>query len=274
MAEALNAKTLKRLRLVAALALCSATLHSQTTREVTSAPAPLKTVSNPVRAAQFSLAASDHPVEFRSVDQMSSTDRELARRADASIRAAAASAAFDLNQGHWSSQQILCPALPQHLFLRSMRNGGSGDVSLFTVSIQRGAGERVHILAIQRRGFSLFTPAPLNARTIAVFNHIRDEERFAPSALPPNWLETGLCYAALSGADPKALQPTEFSAKTRSVPASPAVLESSNDGAAVVRFTEAATRPVEWTLDFDAKGRLLKVTRLPASLVREVVRNQ
>jgi hypothetical protein len=110
------------------------------------------------------------------------------------------------------------PALPEHLFLRFTRNDGAGDVSLFSASIPRGEG-RVRIIPIQRRGYSLFSPAPINAMTISAFNHIRDEER---SDQAPDWLGTGLCYAALAGAHPQAAllaedaEGTEFPAARQS----------------------------------------------------------
>jgi hypothetical protein len=75
-------------------------------------------------------------------------------------------------------------------------------VSVFTVSIPRGGDGRVRIIPIQRRGYSLFSPAPINALTISAFNHIRAEEH--PKA--PDWLGTGLCYAALAGAHPQAAE--------------------------------------------------------------------
>ena len=104
------------------------------------------------------------------------------------------------SKGQWSYQQVVCPALPNHLFLQYTRNNGVGDVTMFTASIPRGGEGRVRIIPILRRGYSLFSPAPINALTISAFNHIRAEE---PDGTSSNWLGNGLCYAALAGAHPR-----------------------------------------------------------------------
>jgi hypothetical protein len=50
--------------------------------------------------------------------------------------------------------------------------------------------------------------------------------------------------------------------------AKPAMLETSNSGA-VVSFADlaAAVRPMEWTMTFDNKGKLLKATHRPAAMI-------
>jgi hypothetical protein len=195
-----------------------------------------------------------HSIEFLAPDRMAQRDSNLAAGAEAAIAERAGFAGLEFNQGKWSYQQIICPALPNHLYLRFTCNDGAGDVSLFSASISRGEG-RVHIIPIQRRGYSLFSPAPINALTIAAFNHIRAEEH---SDSAPVWLGTGLCYAALAGN-------AEFPAAMQ------AVLEIPSRGGAIIRFTDMAVarQPMEWTMTFDGKGKLLKATHLPAPLVRE-----
>jgi hypothetical protein len=43
------------------------------------------------------------------------------------------------------------------------------------------------------------------------------------------------------------------------------------DGGAIIRFDDVATpsRPMEWTMTFNGKGRLLKATHAPASLATQ-----
>ncbi len=110
-----------------------------------------------------------------------------------------------MQQGTWNATQVVCPALPHHLFLRYTRNNGTGDVTVFTASIPRNGDGRVRIIPIQRRGYSLFSPAPINALTISAFNHIRAEEPDDQRAA--NWLGNGLCYAALAGGHPRMPDP-------------------------------------------------------------------
>ena len=207
-----------------------------------------------------------YAIEFRSLEQMTEKDRNVEADGEQSIRERAGFQGLEFNEGTWTYQQLVCPALPNHVFLKFTRNAGAGDVSLFTASIPRGGDGRVRIIPVLRRGYSLFSPAPINALTISAFNHIRAEEH---PAGPPDWLTTGLCYAALAGAHPQAAPQTD-SGKGGDFPAAMSgVLQIPNRGGAIIRFVDVAAprRPMQWTMIFDSKGKLLKATHVPASLV-------
>jgi hypothetical protein len=201
-------------------------------------------------------------LEFRSYDRMSEQDRDLLADAESAIGERAGFAGLEFNQGKWSYQQIVCPALPNHLFLQFTRNNGSGDISVFSASIPRGSEGRVRIIPIQRRSYSLFSPAPINALTISAFNHIRAEENPANA---PDWLATALCYAALAGAHPQIGSPevTDF----KKLPAAPpGRLEIPMNGGAILRFTDvsATPGPMDWIMTFNGKGKLIKAAHSAA----------
>jgi hypothetical protein len=202
------------------------------------------------------------PVEYRSAAEMTQKDLDLEADAESSIAEHAGRIGLQFNHGAWSYRQLTCPALPNHLFLRFLRNGGAGDVSVFTASIPRNGEGRVRIIPIRLRGYSLFSPAPINALTISAFNHIRAEEH---PAKPPDWLGTGLCYAALAGAHPQLANLVDDLESQKFLTAAPAKLEIPVQGGAIVSFTDAAAapRPMEWTMTFDRKGKLLKAAHLP-----------
>ena len=206
-------------------------------------------------------------IAFRSADEMSQADRDLAAAAESSIAERAGFADLEFNQGRWTYRQIVCPAFPNHLFLRFTRNNGAGDVSIFSVSIPRDGDGRVRIIPILRRSYSLWSPAPINALTIAAFNHIRAED----PAPQPYWLETALCYAALAGADPRTAPATQEAGTWQFPAGPPPTLELTNQGGAVVRFTNLANPkdPMQWTMVFNAQGRLLKTGRTRAAMVKE-----
>jgi hypothetical protein len=208
-------------------------------------------------------------LEFRSYEQMSQQDQDLAADAESAIGERAGFAGLEFNQGKWSYQQIVCPALPNHLLLQFTRNNGTGDVSVFSASIPRGGDGRVRIVPILRRGYSLFSPAPINALTISAFNHIRAEEH---SDLPPAWLETGLCYGALAGAHPQ-VGPAEVTEDKKLPAAPPGRLVIPMHGGAVISFTDVSSipRPMQWTMTFNGKGRLVKATHSGAPRLRERV---
>jgi hypothetical protein len=213
-----------------------------------------------------------HKIQFLSADQMSEQDKLLEADAESSIQERTTWAAMDFSEGKWSYRQLVCPALPNHLFLQFTRNNGTGDVSVFSASIPRhNIDGRVRIVPIQRRGYSLFSPAPINALTISAFNHIRAEERSGQehAGKAPDWLTTGLCYAALAGAHPEAVLLPEKVSDQKFPAAETALMQIPLSGGAVIRFTDVAAspHPMEWTMTFDGKGKLLKASHTAAPLV-------
>ena len=255
---------------IAALAIITAPAETQTNQD---APPPRHVRKTAPRPMPFSpgseTAAPTAPLEFRSYEQMSQQDRDLAADAESSISERAGFAGLEFNQGKWSYQQIVCPALPRHLLLQFTRNNGTGDVSAFSASIPRGGDGRVRIIPILRRGYSLFSPAPINALTISAFNHIRAEEH---SEQTPAWLETGLCYGALAGAHPQ-IGPAEETEAKKLPAAPPGRLVIPINGGAVISFTDvsAIPRPMQWTMTFNGKGTLLKATHSTAPRSSEKV---
>ena len=214
-------------------------------------------------AANARLPETSDPLEFLSQDQMSATDRSLAANADPKIREAAALAGLDFDRGKWRYQQLVCRALPNHLFLMFEADDGPGDVSLFSAAITRGAGGGVRVIPIERRGYSLFAPTPVNGLTVAAFNRIRADE---PENKSVDWLATALCYAALAGAHPAISSAKQNSAAAMPVAAAtalvfPPTLEIGASGDSTVRFVDVSVerQPTEWALTFSQKGQLLRV---------------
>jgi len=206
---------------------------------------------------------------FKSAEEMTAQDRTDAANAEAAIGEKAGFMGLGYDQGKWTYRELVCGALPNHLFLQYTRNNGVGDVSLFSASVPRGGEGRVRIIPIQMRGYSLFSPAPINALTISAFNHIRAEEHAAGEDAP-DWLGTALCYAALAGGHPQAARMPGVQESVKADAAPPAMLRVENDGGATLEFADvAANRPMEWTMIFDKKGTLLKARHVAAELVTE-----
>jgi hypothetical protein len=198
------------------------------------------------------------PLHFLSADQISASDRSLATAEDSKIRDEASLAGIELGVGKWSYQQLVCKALPGHLFLVFEGDNGPRDVSIFSVAIPRGKTGRVRVIPVERRGYSLFSPATVNPLTIAAFNRIRADE---PANKSADWLATALCYAALAGARPQ-LSSAPSDAKGPVFPlVFPPTLEIGSFGDSTVRFVDLASaqQPVEWALTFSPTGQLLKV---------------
>jgi hypothetical protein len=206
-------------------------------------------------------------IEFRPADQMTEQDKLLVANSESSIAEHAGFVGFELDQQKWNYQQIVCPALPNHLFLQYTRNNGEGDLTVFSASIPRDGEGRVRIVPILRRGYSLFSPAPINALTISAFNHIRAEE---PTTGSSDWLGNGLCYAALAGAHPQIVSPDAVPGVNKPIPALMAVLDVNLDAKneEVIRFADASAlpRPMAWSMTFSRNGKLIKATHSPAPM--------
>jgi hypothetical protein len=260
------------LALASLFALCpnARTQSAPDTTPPNAKPVPERTVPTPFPpfAGPLEIARS---IQLRSSDAMSEQDRLLEADSESSIAERAGYANIAFNEGKWSYRQLMCPALPNHLFLRFTRTKGAGDVSVFSASIPRNDTGRIRIIPIERRSYSLFSPAPVNALTIAAFNHIRAEDQPGPTPdSAPGWLGTALCYAALAGANP--IAGPEDAAGERTFPsASAPSMEIPAQGGAIVHFTDLSVvpRPMEWTLIFNGKGRLLKATHSSAGIKGE-----
>jgi hypothetical protein len=192
-------------------------------------------------------------LEIRSESQVSEQDRNLEADAESTIRERATLQALDLNSGQWSWSELACPVFPGHLLLRFTRNNGEGDVSAFAVSIPRFGQGRVRFVPLIRRGYSLWSPAPINAMTMAALNHILAEEK----PVKPDWSGMAVCYAALAGAAGPDAQALTLNR--------PPLLNLGLDGQATVSFVTGTSHPREWRMIFDRKGVLKKATHKPSS---------
>ena len=208
-------------------------------------------------------------LEFRSLEQMTAADRELAEANEAEIVRRAGLQGMNFTRGaqEWGYEQAVCPVFPEHLILEYSSNNGNGDVTLFSAVIPRGEGH-VRVIPVRRRGYSLWTPASSNALTINDFNHMVLEGH---EGLAPDWLTLGLCYAALAGGHVRAaLLPQDRADEVYPLFA-PAKLTLEKNGGAEVEFADATpkAKAMDWVLEFDPKGRLVKVKHVVSKEVVE-----
>jgi hypothetical protein len=247
----------------ASMALCAQTSQSAPSSPVKELPLPEFTPPSPF-AIDGAKDPSANSIRIIPEDAMTREDRDLLAGAESSIQERAGVQNFDFNSAGWTYHQLVCPALPNHLFVRFTRDDGTRQMSMFSAAIPRDGNGRVRIIPIVRRGYSLFSPAPIGALTIAAFNRIREEDGAGTSA---DWLGTGLCYAALAGANPNAGEPIR-SDSTEIPSVIPPTLTTRTDGGAIIRFADvsATPRPMEWALTFDSRGKLLKAAHTPAAV--------
>ena len=203
-------------------------------------------------------------IKVLSEEQMSRQDRDLVADAQSSIQERAGFENLDFNGEGWTYHELICPAMPNHMFLRFTRDDGTRQMSMFSAAIPRNGNGRVHIIPIVRKGYSLFSPAPIGALTIAAFNRVRVEEGSGTSA---EWLGTALCYAALAGANPQVGE-MKIDVDKGTGAVFPPTLTIGPQGDATISFADVAAvpKPMEWTMIFDSKGKLLKAGHTAASV--------
>jgi len=267
------------------IAQASANCGAQSSTDSSSLPYRTKLLPPVVTATPFSgdapSAAGTNLVQFLSEDQAAELDRKLAANASPAIRSSATLAGFEFNKGNWSHQQLVCQAFPNYLFLLFKGDNGANDVSIFSAAVPRSANTRIRIIPIQRRGYSLFSPAAVNALAITEFNRVRAEE---PASKDADWLADALCYAALTGAHPETAPSHNQPGNTNPDRSAnldlsfPPTIEVQNFGQSTVRFVDVGrtSQPLEWALTFDSKGQLLKVDRFatPAYAVKPIPQPQ
>jgi len=234
----------------------------------------VRVVPDALEAAPFVPARvrrdSAYSVTFQSADQLNERDRLLVANSESSITELAGSAGMEYGgKSEWSYRAVGCPGFSNHLFLQFSRNNGRGDVSLFSASIPRNGMGKIRIVPILKRSYSLFSPAPINAKTISVFNHIRAEEG---QSVNEDWLGNGLCYAALAGAQPQILSSDSWPTQQNAVAPLTAALDVQFNagGQEVITFDEAAAGPhaTEWTMTFTREGKLIRATHRPIRMLR------
>jgi hypothetical protein len=259
-------RSLNRIALVfVAIAASAACLPAQSSASGSQAGVTAKEIHPKPLASPFPLdgmTGRKPALEFRSPEQMTAADRELAEANQGEIARRARLQGMNLKGdeeelGSWGFEQAVCPVFPEHLILEYSRDNGKGDVTLFSAVIPRGEGH-VRVIPVRRRSYSLWTPASSNALTINDFNHLVLEGH---EGLPHDWLTLGLCYAALAGGHVRAALVAQTPAAEAYPLVEPAMLRVLAKGGAEVRFADATpkTKAMEWVLIFDAKGRLIKV---------------
>jgi hypothetical protein len=190
-----------------------------------------------------------YTVEIRPATAIPAQDQQLESNEENSIRERAGVHLMDFTPTGWTYSQIACPAFPGHLFLRFTRIEGKGDVSAFTASIPRFGQGKDRIIPIQRRGYSLFSPAPINTMTIASFNHILVEEKASGEL---DWAAIAVCYAALAGTGGEGTL----------TPVGAPILHLQADGGAMIVIATTDPRAKDWTMSFDRNGMLKKATHI------------
>ena len=184
------------IRLIDTLLLMASTLTAQT--ESPSAQS----------AAQSAAQVEDQPkikyfsLEHRAPDAMDSADRDLLRARQKELIGEAQFYGYDITTGNWSSNQAICPQLPNTVLLHYLSKFPDGSESLFTVLVPRNA-DRIRVVPVFYRNASPYTPAIKNPRNFTLFNSLVPTDIAKKDSGPEGkWLSLGVCYAEVVGGRP------------------------------------------------------------------------
>jgi hypothetical protein len=190
-------RTLPRSRWLAALSVCFA-LASAILPHVAFAQSDTNEMATPEYLA---------PQRF-TADQMPPADAAVVQAKQKEIAREAAFFGYDLSSGKWNYDELLCPQIPEDLLLHYRSTSSKGAESLFTALVPRGSG-RVQVVPVLYRNAMPFHSAVESERTMAVFNRaIPAQTAKSAMAADGSWLELGVCYAELAGAEPRVPQRT------------------------------------------------------------------
>jgi hypothetical protein len=240
--------------------------------ESSTMPYPAKPVPQAKPLTPFSTNSSSgigHFIVYRPRDEMSESDRDLATKRSRDPGCCRVYAGIDFDKEKWSYRQLECQALPGHLFSALSREIAASVMRVFFPP-RFHAPARAVSASFPWSGAAFLCSRPLPStnspwrRSIAFAR--RNRQRPAP-----DWLSTGLCYAALTEPRLESFHLAASIAQRKSrVCHFPPTLEVGVDGESTVRFVNVAEprQPMQWALTFDAKGQLVKVEHLPHAGLR------
>jgi len=192
---------------------------------------------------------------------MGADDAARVRAERSAIAEEAAFFGYDLSLPGWHYAQAVCPEIPNYLVLQYHRTARDGARSLFTAVVPRRSG-RVQVVPVLYRNATPFQSAVGSERSRSVFNRAvpssMAEKDLQPGA---SWLQLGMCYAEIVGAEPRVPRRTNTNPALLGAPA-PTLLISEQNHSASVSFTDshARNRYTVWDISFDGHGRVVAAT--------------
>jgi hypothetical protein len=196
-----------------------------------------------------------------SASAMNAADAARVRAEHSAIAEEAAFFGYDLSLRGWQFTEEICPEMPGELILHYRRSARGGAQSLFTAVVPRHAG-RVQVVPVLYRNATPFRSAVGSERSLSVFNRaVSSSEAEKELQSDGSWLQLGLCYAEITGAEPRVPRASDKDPALLRAP-SPTLLISEVNHMARVSFTDrdATHRYTVWDIEFDRHGRVVAAT--------------
>ena len=201
-------------------------------------------------------------LEHRKADEMDPADRDLLHARGKEISIAAALYGYDLSDGHWTTDQAICPALPDIMMVHYLSTRPDQSESLFTVLVPRssrsGSKGRVRIVPALYGNAAPYAPSVGNPRNFALFNELVPADVAAQDASPGGkWLVLGVCYAEMVGSRPNVPDEPDLDIAMVRAPVSTLRMDETTGGQQV-QFPDREGVNVYkiWTVSLNRSGRV------------------
>lgn len=196
----------------------------------------------------------------RPAEQMDPQDAAVVKAKHREIATEAAFWGYDLNAGHWTWDQVVCPEIPDAEVLHYRRKGSKGEF-LFTAVVPRGAG-RVLVAPVLYGGATPFESATGAKRTTSVFNQAVPVDLATRDIEPEgHWLQLAMTYAVIAGAEPRVPSLAEQQPGLMKAPEPGLKLSQASHAREVVFSDHQAPRHYTvWTIGFNGQGRATQAT--------------
>jgi hypothetical protein len=218
-------------------------------------------------------AALQLSVPLISPQQMTADDRAAAQSWQPAVASSAQFYGYTVDSSY-KYRQIACPVAPDNLLLAYEATAPNGSVSRFTAVVRRRAEEETagshpvaQIIPILHFGLVPFVPAIADPHSIEVFNTAISPAPSATEVLSANQagnqplLVRALCYLAIVGEEPAALESPSSDQATIHAPGPTLVFQNRGKIRQQVSIRSSQNSYQIWALTFQSGGKLLTATR-------------
>lgn len=191
---------------------------------------------------------------------MDTQDAALLKTRHREILTEAAFWGYDLDAGHWTWDQVVCPEIPDAVVLHYRKAGSKGEF-LFTAVVPHGSG-RVLVAPVLYGGATPFESATGARRTSSVFNQAVPPDVAQRDVQPDShWLQLAMSYAVIAGAEPRVPNAAEQQPGLMTAPEPALKLSEASHGREIVFSDHQAPRHYTvWTIDFNGQGRVIEAS--------------
>lgn len=207
-------------------------------------------------------------VRILSADEMGPQSAALISSRHAEIANDAEFYGYDMSEGAWLQQQVLCPGVPNSLLMRYSETAPNGDVSMLTAIVPRTQGP-VRIIPVLYRGQGaeqLFGSSSTERELInQLAAHLQESGKSdaANSEQVARWKTLVYCLAAVAGAEPVSKSATSSVEAVRTNTIQP-IFELSSSGkvrSIAFNFIESNQVMQAFEIVFDRQMHVTSITQ-------------